>query len=507
MQETENRLFLDQGSSAASEFHRNVLLPRLRSLSPDELRDLIQQLCANGPRNQDTIAVALETLASKDANAALCLATMLPEPVGGQVSGAALSLLARSSPKVVRDWILGCDWKQRGCRLVSTRAAEALAAENPDAAIQLWQDSDPNRRAVLAHYILGQVGVSDFPRAIAMARQLPEGPSRDRVIDAIVYDLSYRDGGAAFAALRSLASPAIESRLEAKVVSKWLEQKPHEVIAILPSLSPAVLQEVLQCRDFRSGEVNIDKICRMDPNLTKRVLDQLPLTGSNTALFSSAAKALAQVDLLSTLAWLDRLPPGSARDDLYKQSIATGTQRNPEVDGPKAIASAGSYRAAAIEGVAHSWGQKDPEAAVEFAGTLPLSEQGRFVSNAIVGSLTARAASETAAIVAAVQHTGGLAADASFASAVGGVANRFAIEDRGAAIAWASGLGNALRASAYSGIVKSWVATDANGAAQWLSQLQPGAARDAGVLVLIDELATTDPQMAEQWRASLTTRK
>ena len=61
-----------------------------------------------------------------------------------------------------------------------------------------------------------------------------------------------------------------------------------------------------------------------------------------------------------------------------------------------------------------------------------------------------------------------------------------------------------VRSVAVKGVMKTWCANDIVTASEWLSKQALGPARDAGAKVLIEQIKDTDPEMAEQWRKSLT---
>jgi hypothetical protein len=75
--------------------------------------------------------------------------------------------------------------------------------------------------------------------------------------------------------------------------------------------------------------------------------------------------------------------------------------------------------------------------------------------------------------------------------------------DIDAAKSWVERLPTEDQASGFKGLVASWTKSDPVAASDWLSKQPPGAARDAGARVIIDQIKNTDPEMAEQWRKSL----
>ena len=80
----------------------------------------------------------------------------------------------------------------------------------------------------------------------------------------------------------------------------------------------------------------------------------------------------------------------------------------------------------------------------------------------------------------------------------------WAKQDLAAAQQWVEKLPEADAAKGYQGLMTSWMKTDPVAASEWLSKQALGPARDAGAKVLIEQIKDTDPEMAEQWRKSLT---
>jgi hypothetical protein len=57
------------------------------------------------------------------------------------------------------------------------------------------------------------------------------------------------------------------------------------------------------------------------------------------------------------------------------------------------------------------------------------------------------------------------------------------------------------------GLVATWMKSDPIAASEWLSKQSAGPARDAGAQEIINQIKDTDPEMAEQWRKSMTPKQ
>ena len=62
---------------------------------------------------------------------------------------------------------------------------------------------------------------------------------------------------------------------------------------------------------------------------------------------------------------------------------------------------------------------------------------------------------------------------------------------------------NVDRINATAHLTGLWLASDPAGAGKWISSLQMGAERDAGLRVLIDNVEASDPVAASQWKTML----
>jgi hypothetical protein len=80
----------------------------------------------------------------------------------------------------------------------------------------------------------------------------------------------------------------------------------------------------------------------------------------------------------------------------------------------------------------------------------------------------------------------------------------WAKQDREAAQQWVEKLPPADQPKGIQGLVASWMKTDPIAASDWLSKQAAGPARDAGAQEIINQIKDTDPEMAEQWRKSMT---
>ncbi|RYD86656.1 MAG: hypothetical protein EOP50_22075 [Sphingobacteriales bacterium] len=56
------------------------------------------------------------------------------------------------------------------------------------------------------------------------------------------------------------------------------------------------------------------------------------------------------------------------------------------------------------------------------------------------------------------------------------------------------------------GLMNPWMKSDPVAASQWLATLPAGPVRDEGAKVVIEQVNDTDPEMAEQWRKSLSSQ-
>jgi len=68
---------------------------------------------------------------------------------------------------------------------------------------------------------------------------------------------------------------------------------------------------------------------------------------------------------------------------------------------------------------------------------------------------------------------------------------------------WSARQTGALGEAAVAGVVTGLTKSDVPGAANWLNELPAGPSRNAGIKVLVEEIAETDPVAAIEWKNSL----
>ena len=88
---------------------------------------------------------------------------------------------------------------------------------------------------------------------------------------------------------------------------------------------------------------------------------------------------------------------------------------------------------------------------------------------------------------------------------VHGIAQRWSAIDRGDAVDWASGLTDPdEQAAAYRTVAAGWMSEDSHRASAWIATLPPGKPRDAAVLAMAQQVASTDPDLSWQWGLTMT---
>jgi hypothetical protein len=83
----------------------------------------------------------------------------------------------------------------------------------------------------------------------------------------------------------------------------------------------------------------------------------------------------------------------------------------------------------------------------------------------------------------------------------------WAKQDVEAARSWVENLPAKDLPKGVQGLMNPWMKSDPVAASEWLAKMPAGPARDAGAKVIISPVKNTDPEMAEQWRQSLTPQK
>lgn len=166
-----------------------------------------------------------------------------------------------------------------------------------------------------------------------------------------------------------------------------------------------------------------------------------------------------------------------------------------------------NLRAYGLSLVVESWAAIDPAAALEGVEILPSSPGTTFLRGRILTLWAENDPANAAASLEALvnESASGNSASRDLQSTVSNVAYRLAREYEAEAADWALALpeGSGARTSALAGVVSGWMDDNPQAAGALLDRMEPGAARDAGVLSMLQAYATEAPETALAWAETI----
>ena len=227
--------------------------------------------------------------------------------------------------------------------------------------------------------------------------------------------------------------------------------------------------------------------------------DAAPLDAASPEARDTAIRALfarwMSEDARAAWAGLDRLAPGTLRDELRREAIAHVARRDPEAalrctqELPSLAERYGCLRIA-IAAVADD----DPSLAAAMIAALPAGDAQVDAIVSVAERMTSKHAAEAAAWLTTLPE-----GPVKLAATERVIGNLSAVDPR-AATTWAAELAARDGAShLLPQTVASWAGLDAEAAGNWLGTLPPGEMRDRALHAYIGRVAASFPALAAAW--------
>lgn len=408
-------------------------------------------------------------------------------------------------------------------------AIHSLARKDPRAALQLSASLGQTSERGLSdmQIIFGTWARQDPEAAMAAAEQM-EGPTRDMARRGLVSTLVQTDPEAAWRYAQNLPASA-ESYADPRmdVIQRWADTDPQAALKAALSISdaqtrpmaisravaswssrdfPAALDYAVGLQDttlrseilyamsmnggadsqkllnaliehmpvgdnFRNAVSNLlGNWARENPAEAAAAVTQLPAGRALSSAVSRVASQWAETGPPSqVLAWAQSLPAGEARANALEAVFSQMSSRDPQ----QAMAALAMLPAAdrkdAINSFAQGWSRSNPQAVLQWAGTL--ADPGE----------------RSDVIRSAVAQWAGTAPEA--------------------AAAWVERLPADQNASAMQAVADRWASKDAEAAAAWVARQPAGQAKDSAISSLTRQIASEDPEAALQWAGTIADAK
>lgn len=272
------------------------------------------------------------------------------------------------------------------------------------------------------------------------------------------------------------------------------EDKSFEVLAKLPSEYKS---------KFLTNDYLMGNLIKASPGRALKLFDGLALTDHNRKIISKNLAGIMVKDPQATIEWLnDQARQGGITTFSYDAFAGLIDTTNEKIN--EYVTSLDpSLRDNALKGFVNSCSKNgDLSNALKIASTADLKVQQNLYREISKTSALNNPANALLIIE-----------DAQLSEKIGAefrneminhTVQNWAKQDREAAQQWVEKLPAADQPKGTEGLVAQWMKTDPIAASEWLSQQPAGPARDAGAQEIINQIKNTDPEMAEQWRKSMT---
>jgi hypothetical protein len=311
------------------------------------------------------------------------------------------------------------------------------------------------------------------------------------------------------------------------ISSLLLESNPAEALKLAVGVSQAdgsgVLQQLFEgwfekdptaaTNGFASlGWKQIASCCK-NPLVVNKILDsggeeilrmsleKMPMTESGLAEAGPLLNVLAKRDLNKTMEFIRDLPASPGAQGLVEQVFTSLSAQNPDMAMQQASTMSGDMKASALKGAIHSLAVKNFDAAIEFAENSESSSKAGFYRE--IGRAMVTTDPEKAVRMLGDSKISGIVGADFRSEMLDHTVRVWAKNDLAAARSWVEDLPDTDLPKGVQGLMNPWMKSDPIAASDWLAKLPAGSARDAGARVIIEQIKNTDPQMAEQWRNSL----
>jgi len=472
--------------SQAIDRANNLLIQRWAELDPRAAMDYALNIHDSQKKEIDTMEV-FNSWSAHNPTEALAALSQLPEGVTGGVARLVVfKNLAQQDPQsALADAGKLPEGQQSG-------AYEAIfgawAGFDPVAASENVNNLPESMRHSALQYLAEGWAAVDPAAAYAWANSFPDGP-----VNSVVLGMRTTDPQlAAEYAIKLPGSTANPSFIN-MFTDEWAQQDPVGLLAWADkNLNGAAYDSAVQA--------GIKQMSNNDPAGAAAYVAQFSDSGVVNQAIPSIAGLWAHKDLQAASDWALSLPTTNAdvRQAAINKVVATLEDANP------ADAAAYVQNLSSDPGygnitahLATTWSPIDPQAAIDWANTLPA---GNIHDDAVRTAIIQSAAVDPqAAWDASQQFTG----DNLFRAIVK-ISGAWADQSPDQAAAAAATLPPGKNQDAATNtIAGSWLKQDPTAAIEWINSLPQGSSRDRAVTQVVASLGNKDPASAMNWAASI----
>lgn len=414
----------------------------------------------NRQARQNAISAVMQSLTYRDPQKAIALYEKLPKGANQQqvLQSIAQGYLQNDQEAAI-EWIESLDRSDRGKAL--SGSLYQLAHTDPEKAAELFESSSMNSQ--MSHQA-SQIATSMANKSPERAKEwidgLPAGQAKTNAISGLLQSWGQNDPKGAAAYLDEVGLTQRNSHMAGNMVSQWvLEDKEAAVDWVLSQENSSVQQNLVSNM--------VSQWASHEPQEALSFVDTLEDESMKASATQTVLNSMAHQDPDAALEWIQG--QGGDAQPKYMASLISGMAHN---DTERAIEIFNDYLpslteeqasgefSSATSSIASSWGQYEPEAAGDWALTLPEGNaRNQAVSNIARNWLRNDS-------MAASEWIGELPAGQLRDQAVEPLIRTIQEDDPDAAFAWALSISEErLRQRSLQNVVGRWNSSDPDAAA------------------------------------------
>ena len=435
----------------------------------------------------------LRAISVKDPKLALDLSLELPSDV--KMLSVCYTIMAREHPEIVFKW-LSDNRNSDSVQLMNAclGSFEELSRTSPEKSVAVLSVLSPKVKTFFVPLLMQSLALKDSKVAVDLAKKYLDGVDLDKAYVSILGNVSKTDPSQALVMLGDVSESAKAQCLKG-MLPNLLQ---HE------GFDPSILLSEVPAKDlnsiFAEGGV-VERLVKVSPEKAISLIDSVPFTEQNLQLYSRLALSLAESNPGKAMDYLRTLPVGGASKEIAGTLFEKLARMDPEGAAGKISGLPPEYQLIATRGVARAIAKEDPEAAFRMAEKAEPSQR-QDVYREVARQVTYSNPQDAVKLLENPKMTGILGSG--FRSEMlDHTVRGWAKTDLAAARGWVEKLPATDLPKGVQGLMNPWMKADPVAASEWLATLPAGPARDAGARVIIEQVKNTDPEMADQWRKSM----
>lgn len=480
---------------------RETLRKKIAALSTQDLESLLDQLSEirNSPENRNLFSLAIGEFAIR--SPATVMNWFIPEKMaqGESGFGSVCVELARSRPDIIQNWLL--DEMQR--------CEKGVQQECLSIAIGTWSKTDPESAFSFALSTSWKhSSINDLLNCFDFGAWDPQKSDqaitttlKGRDLEVARYNIAMAvgevDPDAGIMHAQKIPNSSERGQVIAAILSNLMDSDRKSAITKLQSLDSSDLQTTLQANAGTFLSITRKLAIENSDDLINLISTMIP-TASNEAVFRDAIESISEKTPEKSLKLIESLPSGEMKTKLYGDHYHSIASSNPE----KALELASNISDQKLKNIVYGKigdviGPKGWAKILTISNNLNQEEKTAFLCTAIP-----HIANENPQQTSNLITTGKIELPPEkkreIFSALG---EKFSSSD--SANSWLKSLPADYQPDAMRGIAKVMAQHDINGLATMLSTSRQDATWESGVRVLIDNIKSSDPEMARKWQDAL----